>query len=166
MKRILLLLIGVVGLLSPTAAYDIILNYNGWYEVYYNIISPTEAELAGMNCLRTMLNPYLDLYYFDSQVKKNGVTYNVVGIAENAFQGQRVSWDNKLENLSYIGANAFRDCVIIYPYYGGSMNIDAETIGEGAFSGIVEEDGIRPTNRTFLKKGLKKGPKKGLNQKR
>lgn len=141
MKRILLLLIGVVGLLSPTAAYDIILNYNGWYEVYYNIISPTEAELAGMNCLRTMLNPYLDLYYFDSQVKKNGVTYNVVGIAENAFQGQRVSWDNKLENLSYIGANAFRDCVIIYPYYGGSMNIDAETIGEGAFSGIVEEDG-------------------------
>jgi len=31
--------------------------------------------------------------------------------------------------------------------------------------GIVVKDGIRPTNRTFLKKGLKKGPKKGLNQK-
>lgn len=101
------------------------------YGIVYDIISDTEAEASG-----TDDRAVFDLYWLADDFTLNGKTYHVRGIKAGTFRGKTISgWISG--TLTYIGADAFRDCQYRYSNYGfPSITVRVKDIGAGAFAGF------------------------------
>ena len=104
--------------------------------IVYDIISDTEAEASGTDGREAV-----DLYWLADDISVNGKTYKVVGIADGTFRGKAINgWIGG--TLTYIGADAFRDCQYRYSNYSfPSITLRAKEIGANAFRGFSMANG-------------------------
>lgn len=148
-KQILLLVV----MLMPIIAMANIVELNG---IYYNIVSQKakQAEVAPSSNIK-----YSGDIIIPEFVEYEGVTYNVTGIGDGAFQECKdltsISIGN---NLTRIGNNAFRNCSNLYSV---TIPNSVTSIGFAAFSGCTAICTISiPDNVTSIGWGIFSGCKK------
>lgn len=127
--------------------------------LYYNILSPTEVEVAKVNMKDFVLEFEGETLLIPASVEHEGLTYQVVSIEDEAFtdanwslydwsQGHAIDEQAKIkavivsEGLKKIGRLAFAKNVELASAY---LPNSLEAIGYGAFAGCV---GLKSINTT------------------
>lgn len=119
---LLLMLCAATNLL----AYDFMVD-----DLYYNIIAENAVEVTYGNDKASNCYDDLETIEIPSSVLYNGVTYDVVGIGNNAFEQCYGLVDMIIpDGIKYIADYAFHVC---YSLYEVNLPNSLETIGKGAF---------------------------------
>ncbi len=100
--------------------------------LYYNILSDTEAEVTYNTDDDGAIIPYTQETIVIPSSITRGLTYNVVGAGYWAFYGCENLTSIDLGSITYIGEQAFRDCVSLSSI---ELPESLTNIGDYAFSG-------------------------------
>ncbi len=132
MKRIILLIVSTIILQSPVFAYDFYSTSPSGHVLYYRIINNSSVKVTWQNASTVRYTNLSGNVTIPATVYHGGITYNVIGIDNYAFENCfYVTSINIPNTVTSIGINAFHNCESLSTIVWGNS---VQYIGNYAFS--------------------------------